>query len=423
MVELSIPAYICEISDEERNRLEFLFIKFNHARRRAYALLQRGLTREEIKRKLQEEEGINSRYADDTILLVKALPPHVTFGGKRNQQLLMKGKIGRGKWGELRNSIVYSRGDASKKGNLNMRLVKTNGEWHLRVNIPTRMPEVRRQWIYPKLFIPKKYLERYEHLLDGKHPYSVLIHKKDGRYFVYIQVDVPTEVERGKRVLAVDINASHLDFAILDKQSQKLIAVGKVHMYETLNKRSKERERLIHKAVSKLANIARHFNADVIFGKLRTAKFKSFFKNANRKVHQMPQYKMRAVMRYKLPLKGIHAVERSEAGTSKIGKPLSKLLGIDIHKASAIAFAIKVLDCELFTLTLHEARRYEADGLRLNAGVMKRGGLTAPHQHKLVCNEAPGRGHPSTPGRGGLSILLDRLKPNLAGHIIHVKVC
>jgi len=422
MVEISIPAYICEIDEKDRGKLEYLFIKFNHARRRAYSLLQRGLTRKEIKRRLQVEEGINSRYADDAICLVKNLPSHVTFGGKRNQKDLMKGRINREKWRELRNSIIYSRGDASKKGNLNIRLVQINGEWHLRINIPTRMSGVKRRWIYPKIFIPKKYLKRYGYLFDGKYPYSVLIHKRNGRYFVYIQIDVPTNVNCGERVIAVDINAGHMDFAVLDKEDCHLIAVGKIHMYETLHKPSKERDRLIHKTIDKLANLARHFKADVLIRKLRTKRFKGSRK-ANRKVHQMPQFKIRSIAKYKLPLKGIYVVERSEAGTSKIGKLLGRRLGLDVHKASAIAFGVKVLDYNLFKLTLHEVRRNVADGLRPKAGMVKGGGLTAPHQSKLVCWCETPQAYPTTPGSGGLSILLDRLNPNLTDHIIHIKVC
>ena len=47
---------------------------------------------------------------------IKDLPPHITFGGKRNQLLRMKGKISRDEYRKRRNSILISRGEKSKRG-------------------------------------------------------------------------------------------------------------------------------------------------------------------------------------------------------------------------------------------------------------------------------------------------------------------
>ena len=38
MVKVTIPGYICEISEEEKKELEKLLFKFGKARRRAYSL-------------------------------------------------------------------------------------------------------------------------------------------------------------------------------------------------------------------------------------------------------------------------------------------------------------------------------------------------------------------------------------------------
>ncbi len=42
---ITIPGYICEISEEDREELEKLLFKFGMARRRAYSLRRKGYTR------------------------------------------------------------------------------------------------------------------------------------------------------------------------------------------------------------------------------------------------------------------------------------------------------------------------------------------------------------------------------------------
>ena len=48
--------------------------------------------------------------------------------GKRREKL-------RQKWEERRYDFLYSRGDKSKEGNLNLRLVNLDNQWHLRLNL------------------------------------------------------------------------------------------------------------------------------------------------------------------------------------------------------------------------------------------------------------------------------------------------
>jgi IS605 OrfB family transposase len=59
-------------------------------------------------------------------LFEKLKKKHLT--GKRREKL-------RQKWEERRYGILYSRGDKSKEGNLNLRLVNLDNQWHLRINL------------------------------------------------------------------------------------------------------------------------------------------------------------------------------------------------------------------------------------------------------------------------------------------------
>ena len=338
-VKVTIPGYICEISEEDREELEKLLFNFGRARRRAYALKRKGYTESEIEKILQDEIGLNSRYIKDAYHSVKDLPPHVTFGGLKNQRLREKGKISKEKYHRRRNSIVISRGDKSKRGNLNMRLTE---RMELRINTG------HKKWIYPKVYIPKKYLEKYGHLLDSSAPYTVLIKRRnDGGYDVRITVEVQTEVKEGRRVMALDINAGYIDFAVMEKEKLKVVSVGRIEIHETQFVRKGKREFRIHSAVDKIGNIAKHYDADVVVGKLNTGKFNSNNKKVNRKVKNMPQYKFRKTLK-KLGRRGIKVMEKSEKNTSKVGEKISTIVGLDVHKSSAIAFALKSISYNLF---------------------------------------------------------------------------
>ena len=413
---ITIPGYICEISEEDREELENLLFKFGNARRRAYSLRRKGYTKSEIEKILHEEICLNARYIKDAYHSVKDLPPHVTFGGLKNQRLREKGKISKEEFHRRRNSIVISRGEKSKSGNLNIRLDLERME--LRINTG------HKKWIYPKVYIPKKYLEKYGHLLDGSAPYTVLIKRRyDGGYDVRITVEVQTEVKEGKRVMALDVNAGHIDFAVVEKEEPEVIATGRIEVHETQYVRRGKREYQIHQAIDKIGNIAKHYGADIVVGKLNTGSFKSDNRKANREVKNMPQHKFRQSLK-KLERRGIKVEEKSEKNTSKVGEKISTLVGLDIHKCAAIAFAVKSISYDLFKkliTLLSVVSPDEGDGsLR---GRRKRGKrANRPRSGLRVMRfwASPLSGYPAIPGSWGLSIL-ERLRAGLT--CLRVKVC
>jgi len=430
-IELTIPASI-ELSGEEEKALKNLFFAFGKARRLCYSLRQkyelRGeMSRSEIIKRVQASTGLNSRYVKDAYATIEHLPPHVTFGGLNNQRLREKGKITREEYKKRRNSIIYARGDKTKGGNLNLRIVEVAGEKYLRVNIGDR------KWLLLKLFIPHKYMKKYAQYLDDSRPYSVLIKRKDNDegYDVRITIRVECAFKECSRLIALDINKSHIDFCVMDKKHKDVVAVGKINTSELQNTRSNKREHQIKKVAHKIKNIAKHFNADVFIGKLRTSNFKSHRK-ANRMVHQMPQFKLRKWIKHICMKNGVICEERSEANTTRVGRMLSLILGLDVHKCAAIAFALKLSDFPLFKL-LSVVSSNEGDGsLR---GRRRRGSSptgTAQHDERMKCwaammnalilrrGEAFG-GYSEIPGIRGL-LFTSRLKASLPFHMVNIKI-
>ena len=333
-----------------------------------------------------------------------------------------KGKITNEEYKKRRNSIIYARGDKTKGGTLNLRIVEIAGEKYLRVNIGDR------KWILLKLFIPDKYMKKYAEYLDGSHPYSVLIKRRDDNkgYDVRITIRVECNAKEGSRLIALDMNKSHIDFCVMDKKHKDVVAVGKINTSELQNTRSEKREHQIKKVAHKVKNLAKHFKADVFIGKLRTSKFKSHRK-ANRIVHQMPQLKLRKWIKHICVKNGVICEERSEANTTKVGRMLSLILGLDVHKCAAIAFALKLSDFHVFKL-LSGVSSYEGDGSP--RGRQRRGSSptgTAQHDFRIrmkcwaAMMSLRGGGYPEIPGIRGL-LFTSRLKANLPFHMVNIKI-
>lgn len=427
MSKLTIPAAIVKIDFRDEARLQNLFLRFGNARRRAYVLKQHGTSKAEIEKILQQQMGINCRYAKDAYYSIKDLPPHVTFGGLKLQRLRERGEISAEEYKKRRNSLVVSRGDKTKKGNLNARIIEENSRLMLRVNVP---PEegMGERWIYPEIFVPVKYLQRYGHLLDGKSPYSVVLKRRnnDKGHDVRIIVELLKEKRpEPQRVMALDVNAGHVDFAIAERE--RVLAVGKISCHEIQYASANKTNNLLHKTANKIRNIAKHYDAKVVYGRLNTQKFKSN-RGANRKVKRIPHHKLGAIFEYKCD-----AEKRSEAHTTKLGEKLSPLVGMDVHKCSAVAFALKVFDYGEFKelksrSSLDEAfprgvAPHEGNGslrCRLSAG----SGLTAPVQASVLSgNEVAlhcNGGYSAIPSSWGLSFL-ESLKTNLP--CLDVRIC
>jgi IS605 OrfB family transposase len=393
-MKFTVPAFVSGTHPE----VERLIFAFENARRRAYIMKQKGVDRLVILRQLTHEAHIANRYVSAAYDTIKMLPPHVTFGGKKAQQLREQGKLTAEEYRQRRNRILACRGEHAQKGNLCLRIVDGHV---LRVNIGDK------RWIKLPIQIPKK----YRPLLRSDRAYTVLLKRRmDMRgYDARITVDIEeAEVKPLKRVMALDINSGHVDFAVVDKAGLQPVVFGKVDCHELLDASKGKKQILLHRLVNKVANIAKHYQAEVVAGKLRS-NYTNHRHRFNRRIQGMNQYAMRQIMEYKLPLKGCAFTSLSESNTTQLGRRLSKSIGLDVHKASALAFAIRVTDFPRFrsllrdVTFLHEFCAYEGDGI---PSMRQVGGseLTVPHQALtcLVCDElgVPLRPSEATPDQG-----------------------
>lgn len=153
--------------------------------------------------------------------------PSVIFGGRTNFEKRQKGEITKEQWKEFRNGRVSSRGDATKGGNPNLRVLETETGFALQV-ISNRKIEKGKTFIYEKTIIPlyiatkrvkttgiltgRKYPEMLKRVLDKGTAYEVEILKRDGAYHVHIAVkeEIPPVLPNVEGFVGVDTNIDGL---------------------------------------------------------------------------------------------------------------------------------------------------------------------------------------------------------------------
>jgi transposase, putative, N-terminal domain len=187
---------------EDINAILDLMRRFSSAMRYAYKRLLESEKRKDLKKNISRLFNINTRYSDDAILLAKQTieiykshnknPKKVIFGSRALFDKLNKkhltGKSRKSlikKWREKRQGNLYSRGDKSKQGNLNLRLQWINDKLYLRINIGDR------QYIYAKVIRTvsrknDKWIDFMLMLLKAKEsgswfPYSVRLKLKNSK--------------------------------------------------------------------------------------------------------------------------------------------------------------------------------------------------------------------------------------------------
>jgi predicted transposase len=152
---LGVQARLVFLKKEDERAVLDLMRRFSGATRYAYNRLLEGQDRKELKREdspLCRLFGLNTRHADGAIEKAQATldsarelgqdPRKVVFGGRKLFERLKRKHLSckallalKREWKERRQGLLYSRGDATKKGNANLRLESRDGALWLRVNL------------------------------------------------------------------------------------------------------------------------------------------------------------------------------------------------------------------------------------------------------------------------------------------------
>jgi IS605 OrfB family transposase len=256
-----VHARLVFLKKEDEQAVLDLMRRFSSAVRFAYQRLLEGKDRKELYRKdgpLCVFFGLNTRYADGAIEKAQATldsakelgqdPRKVVFGGREVfEQLKRKHLSGKAflalkrKWREKRQGLLYSRGDATKKGNANLRLEPKDGAPWLRVNLgKDGYVWALVQTSHPQL---KTLLQR----VYTSQPYNVTLHLREGKVYAHFSwsEEVPSPVHtKANGVLGVDVNADpyHLALAVVspDGNLRRYLTISLEEVDRVPNKGAKE---------------------------------------------------------------------------------------------------------------------------------------------------------------------------------------
>lgn len=426
-----IPLKIKNPSSEFKTSLDNLMRVFSSAQRYAFNRLLEGMSTNDLIKFLPTIFKINKRYAEDSVLLAKAiidsqkelLPmqiqdikskisktikkinhyqsgkkkpkkvdletcleglnsrleklqkrevylkgcledgtiPKVIFGGRKNFYNRMKGKISNEEWKDLRSNHVYSRGDKSKLGNLNIRLIYEEDRFYIEVadtlNVDTKTrisPRIREEVIVPDKYfnqvidvilpdiiydsIKNKNIEIYI-------PYTVMIKRKNNEYYIHLTIEeeVPGRILNFKesiiddKIAGIDINIDRITLTILSKNGNFL--KSKVFYYHDIEHvSSNRRDNIAGEVAKEVTNYLLHENIrTIVIEDLKFSQDHDTNKKYNRLTCSFAKRKLMDTLIRRALRNGFFIKKVNPAYTSVIGRfKYSKVYGLSVHEAASL---------------------------------------------------------------------------------------
>jgi transposase, putative, N-terminal domain len=344
-----------------------LMRRFSSAMRYAYKRLLEGEKRKVLKKNISILFNINTRYSDDAILLAQSMissykergqnPKKVIFGSRVLFDKLSKkhltGKSRKSlikKWREKRQGNLYSRGDKSKQGNLNLRLQWIGDKLYLRINTGDR------QYIYAKVirsvkrekdkWIELMFILEKAYQTSDWFPYSVRLKLKNGKVYAFISVEEklpPVTIKKDNGIIGIDINAYpfHLALAFISKDGN-LENYQSISLNKLLEVNSEKRQYLEWQIAHQIIEIAKKENKAIAIGnldKLPKGKRGDGFAKLRQKLQKWIYKRLLNKIEITARRNGIEIRKVNPAYTSLIGK-LKYAPQFNIDKDIAAAFVI-----------------------------------------------------------------------------------
>jgi transposase, putative, N-terminal domain len=344
-----------------------LMRRFSSAMRYSYKRLLEGKKRKDLKKHLSKLFNINTRYSDDAIFLAQSTissckereqnPKKLIFGSRkvfeqlsRNHLTGKRRKQLKTKWKESRQGNLYSRGDKTKQGNLNLRFDWINDKLYLRINTGDR------QYIYAKAIRgvkreKDKWIE-FMFMLENAYrygawfPYSVRLKVKNGNVYAFISVEEklpPITIKKDSGVIGIDINAYpfHLALATASKDGN-LENYQAISLHELLDVSSEKRQYLEWQIAHHIIEIAKKENKAIAIenlDKIPKGKRGDGFAKLRQKLQKWIYKRLLNKIEITARRNGIEIRKVNPAYTSLIGK-LKYAPQFNIDKDIAAAFVI-----------------------------------------------------------------------------------
>jgi IS605 OrfB family transposase len=367
---LGVHARLVFLKEEDERAVLDLMRRFSSATRFAYKRLLEGQDRKELKREdspLCRLFGLNTRYADGAIEKAQAAldsakelgqdPRKVVFGGRKLFEQLKRKRLSgkarerlRREWKEKRQGFLYSRGDAAKKGNANLRLEPQGDALWLRVNLGNGghvQAQVRTS--HPQL---KALLQRAYASL----PYNVTLRLKDGKvyaHFTWSEGLPPPVHTKANGVLGIDVNGDpyHLALAVVSPDGNL-----KHHLTPSLEEVDRApnkgaRELLLWKVAHQVVAVAEEHGVAIATEKLKylrkSRRGDGSGRHFRRKQHRFAYRSLLEKIHSLARKRGVEVLEVNPQDTSTIGMlKYAPLLHLSKDVAAALVIGRRALGFE-----------------------------------------------------------------------------
>ena len=365
---ITVECLLAFDKDEDKGQILALMRKFSSMARFTYKRLMEGAERKELKKLLSRKYVINTRYSDDAILLAKQTlesciereqnPKKLVFGSREIFEQLKKKHLAgkrrdelRQKWEERRYGILYSRGDKSKAGNLNLRLVNLNNQWGLRINLGNG------EYVWARVVRSAKrkadkwigFISNLEHA--GKtsdwFPYTVRLKLKDGKIYAQFSREEKfpeVTITKDNGVIGIDINAYPFHLALVHTAKDgNLEKYERISLDQLLEGDSEKRTYLSWQTAHQVAEIAKRERKALVVENLEKLP-KGKRGDGLPKLRQKLQKWIYKALLQKIEIvarrNGIQVIKVNPAYTSIIGKlKYAPLYNIDKDTAGAYVIA------------------------------------------------------------------------------------
>lgn len=317
--------------------------------------------------KLQEKETKLLNHREQGTI------PPVIFGGRKNFYARLRNKISQKEWKEHRANTLYSRGDKSKKGNLNTRIVldEEENQFYLEVANPLLKKEGKKNSprLRFKVHIPDKYFDEVVQVVmpnvTGKTPkgkpieeyqvYTIEVKRKGEKYYAHITYDLETrgsELKWSEKITSdivagIDVNIDRIAVTILTKQG-RFLESSTFYCHEMEYVKSNRRTNIAGEKSKEIINYLLQWNVGAFI--LEDLKFKQDHdtnKKFNRFTHSFANNKLQKALISRGLKYGLKIKKVNPAYTSVIGRfKYSNMYGLSVHEAASFVIGRRGLDFE-----------------------------------------------------------------------------
>ncbi|MGV8981716.1 IS200/IS605 family accessory protein TnpB-related protein [Clostridium sp.] len=294
--------------------------------------------------------------------------PSVIFAGKENFYKRCKGLISKEEYQLRRNNQFVSRGDKTKKGNPNLRIVIKNGESFLEITTlecTIKEPRLKADGIFTKLkptykkiltpiYIPQK-LSKKTGKLNGfdyksqllaqvarEEPYQVELLLRDGKIYAHVtfNLDKTDLICTGHNyTIGIDTNPDGLALTMIDNKGNY-----KWHHYlknsELLTASGNRRTNLCGELVKEAILTAQTYCSAIAVEDLKFIKDRDVHSKIARKTAQFCYRMLLSTLESACYKNGVEFIKVKPQYTSKIGLyKYCHQFGMDVHNGAAMVIA------------------------------------------------------------------------------------